>query len=353
MFKASKLLILGLLTAGLIVQACGPSEPGPEPDPLTLEYLMSLSDEELMERDSDGDGLSDYDEIYVYGTDPLDPDTDGDGLTDYEEIHTYGTDPLNPDTDGDGLSDGDEVNVYGTDPLDPDTDGDGLTDCQEVRHTDREECEDPDFEGPYDGGFGTDPLDPDTDGDGLTDCQEVLHTVQSECEDPDFRGPYDGGYGTDPLNPDTDGDGFSDGQEIEMGTDPLDPNDPPFIRADELQTINFGFDRSNITDRAAQRLSQNIERLMEAEGFGVRVDAYTDHVGGDQYNLRLSLRRANAVVDFYRNNGVAEDRIESRGLGKAPTPCAEAEMDRDTPGCERNRRAESHPLSPLPMEPMY
>jgi outer membrane protein OmpA-like peptidoglycan-associated protein len=331
MFKNPKYLILGILAAGLMLQSCGSSEPEGDPDPLTLEYLMSLSDAELMERDSDGDGISDYDEIYVYGTDPLNPDTDGDGLTDYEEIYVYGTDPLNPDTDGDGLSDGDEVNVYGTDPLDPDTDGDGLTDCQEVLHTNRAECEDPDFDGPYDGGFGTDPLDPDTDGDGLTDYEEVMV------------------YGTDPLNPDTDGDGFTDGQEIEMGTDPLDPNDPPFIR--ELHTINFNFDRSDIRNRDAQRLSENIERLNRAEAFRVRVDAYTDHVGGDQYNLRLSLRRANAVVEFYKNNGIAEDRIESRGLGKAPVPCSEAEMDRDTPGCEKNRRAESHPLNPYPFSP--
>ncbi|MFQ5979663.1 MAG: PKD domain-containing protein [Candidatus Heimdallarchaeota archaeon] len=48
-------------------------------------------------------------------------DTDGDGLTDEDEINVYGTDPLNPDTDGDGFTDYDEINVYGTDPLDPDT----------------------------------------------------------------------------------------------------------------------------------------------------------------------------------------------------------------------------------------
>ncbi len=314
-----------------MLQSCGSSGTSEEPEELTLEYLMSLSDAELMERDSDGDGLSDYDEIYVHGTDPLNPDTDGDGLSDYDEINVHGTDPLNPDTDGDGLSDGDEVNVYGTDPLNPDTDGDGLTDCQEVLHTNQAECEDPDFDGPYDGGFGTDPLDPDTDGDGLTDYEEVMV------------------HGTDPLNPDTDGDGFTDGQEIEMGTDPLDPNDPPFIR--ELHTINFNFDRSDIRDGDAQRLTQNIERLNRAEAFRVRVDAYTDHVGGDQYNLRLSLRRANAVVDFYKNNGIAEDRIESRGLGKAPVQCAEAERDANTPGCERNRRAESIPLNPYPFSP--
>ncbi|TVR16872.1 MAG: OmpA family protein [Balneolaceae bacterium] len=114
---------------------------------------------------------------------------------------------------------------------------------------------------------------------------------------------------------------------------------------EELYTINFGFDMYNITDRAARLLAENVAKLRENPATRVRVDAFTDHVGGDQYNLRLSLRRAAAVVDFYVQNGIDDARIDSRGLGKAPIPCTEAEMDRDTPGCEKNRRAESHPLN--------
>lgn len=72
--------------------------------------------------DSDGDKLSDCRE-YSLQTDPSDPDTDGDGLTDGEEVLIYGTDPLNADTDGGGVPDGDEVGL-GTDPLDPLDDGD-------------------------------------------------------------------------------------------------------------------------------------------------------------------------------------------------------------------------------------
>lgn len=58
--------------------------------------------------DSDHDGLPDELEK-KYGTDPNKADTDGDGLTDYQEVMSYFTDPLNPDTDHDGYSDGDEV----------------------------------------------------------------------------------------------------------------------------------------------------------------------------------------------------------------------------------------------------
>jgi outer membrane protein OmpA-like peptidoglycan-associated protein len=238
-----------------------------------------------------------------HGTDPLNPDTDGDGLTDYEEIYVHGTDPLNPDTDGDGISDGDEVHIYGTSPLHPDSDGDGLTDCQELLHTSREECEDPGFEEPFDGGFGTDPLNPDTDSDGLTDCQEVLHTNYEECEDPEFTGPFDGGFGTDPLNPDTDGDGFSDGQEVEMGTDPLDPNDPPFIRENELHTIYFEHGEYEISDESAERLMENAEKLNHAKAFRVQISGYAAKTETDEHNDTLNLNRAHAIAIFMQSRG--------------------------------------------------
>ncbi|MDD3285128.1 MAG: hypothetical protein PHG95_00590 [Patescibacteria group bacterium] len=58
--------------------------------------------------DSDGDSLTDAEET-VLGTNINLIDSDFDGLSDYEELRVYGTNPLNPDTDGDGYNDGDEV----------------------------------------------------------------------------------------------------------------------------------------------------------------------------------------------------------------------------------------------------
>lgn len=48
--------------------------------------------------DTDHDGLSDREELEVYGTSPLMPDTDGDGYNDYQEVITYGFDPTNDPT---------------------------------------------------------------------------------------------------------------------------------------------------------------------------------------------------------------------------------------------------------------
>ncbi|MEO8609194.1 MAG: protein kinase [Chloroflexota bacterium] len=82
------------------------------------------------EADDDGDRLSNVREAAL-GTDPKMADTDGDGLTDGEEVLVWGTNPLNRDTDGDGLTDGEEAKL-GTNPLEKDTDGDGIPDGQDI-----------------------------------------------------------------------------------------------------------------------------------------------------------------------------------------------------------------------------
>jgi len=67
--------------------------------------------------DTDGDGLSDYVENNVYGTNPNEVDSDVDLFTDNEEILIYGTNPALSDTDGDGVIDSDEILIYGTNPV--------------------------------------------------------------------------------------------------------------------------------------------------------------------------------------------------------------------------------------------
>jgi Flp pilus assembly pilin Flp len=99
-------------------------------------------------RDSDRDGIEDARELQLArtkGTDPRKADSDGDGLTDGAEL-AAGTPPRYADFDhdtrggdpdasglGDGLSDFEEIYVYGTDPTHRDTDLDGATDGEEVK----------------------------------------------------------------------------------------------------------------------------------------------------------------------------------------------------------------------------
>jgi Bacterial TSP3 repeat len=134
--------------------------------------------------DSDGDGLSDDEEI-AGGTDPLNPDTDGDGINDGLE-RKMGLDPLvvntvtscNPflDTDQDKLNDCEE-RVLGTDSCVADTDGDGFSDFVEFdSQTNPQVAEDL----------------TDQDRDGVSNAAEVMAHSDALSADQDYQA--DRGY---------------------------------------------------------------------------------------------------------------------------------------------------------------
>jgi outer membrane protein OmpA-like peptidoglycan-associated protein len=273
--------------------------------------------------DSDNDGLPDKIEKEL-GTDPHNPDTDGDGLTDGDEVNVYKTNPLKADSDGDGLKDGDEVKIYKTDPNKADTDGDGLSDGDEVLK------------------YHTDPLKLDTDGDGLNDGDEVLK------------------YHTDPLKLDTDGGGIDDGKEIARGTNPLDPSDdmpkkeepkkeevkpvePPtdISKVEKGQSITlegilFETGSAKITASSEEVLAKVVKTLTDNPDIKVEIQGHTDDKGKEAANMKLSERRANSVKTYLVKNGIAKDRLTAKGYGQTK-PVA----SNDTPeGREKNRRIE-------------
>ena len=93
---------------------------------VTSRFFRKLKPQDWEEDDSDGDGLSNYDEIKRYGTSPNLFDTDGDGIGDAEEI-AQGSNPLDPDQDRDGIADGCDDDIWNAMSTDDD-DGDGIPD---------------------------------------------------------------------------------------------------------------------------------------------------------------------------------------------------------------------------------
>lgn len=150
---------------------------------ITAESEVTAID---VQGDIDADGLPDWwENRFVKNLNPAE-DLDGDGLTGIEEF-TLRTHPLKADTDGDGLSDAEEVKDYKTSPLKADSEGDGLNDFEEVR-THR-----------------TDPLKVDTDGDSLTDAEEVAAGLNpNSAEDALADNDGDGFTNTHELRADTD-----------------------------------------------------------------------------------------------------------------------------------------------------
>lgn len=92
------------------------SDPGLSDDQVVDQTTFQVR---VIEKEGDltGDGLTNAEE-FEHGTDITTPDTDGDGLTDWEEVKTYGTNPLVRDTTGDGVNDATLVRL-GLDPTEP------------------------------------------------------------------------------------------------------------------------------------------------------------------------------------------------------------------------------------------
>ena len=84
---------------------------------VTSMAFYPLSDEDVYNRDPDGDGIDTIDELFVHFTDPRRADTDLDGLSDYEELFVHCTDPLDPHSLGSEYCDGLVVKLGGLDPF--------------------------------------------------------------------------------------------------------------------------------------------------------------------------------------------------------------------------------------------
>ncbi len=76
--------------------------------------------------------------------------------------------------------------------------------------------------------------------------------------------------------------------------------------------------------------------LKEYDKTLVQVNGYTDNTGSDAINMPLSQRRANAVADFLKMQGVAANRIIATGYGSANPIASNA----TAAGREQNRRVE-------------
>jgi len=86
----------------------------------TLTIAPALGDASLsiMTVTVSDDGVPVLSDSETFNIDVAALDSDSDGISDYDEINIYGTLPGNPDSDGDFINDGDEIG-YSSDPLDP------------------------------------------------------------------------------------------------------------------------------------------------------------------------------------------------------------------------------------------
>lgn len=127
-------------------------------------------------------------------------------------------------------------------------------------------------------------------------------------------------------------------QPEEMAVDKRSEKTQPFAQPEVGQVlvfddVYFGYNSAVLEDEAVPELIHLAEYMVQNPNARIRIESHTDSRGSAEYNLQLSISRANAVREYLVKKGVDEDRMEIRGFGetklrnhcKDNVPCSEKE----------------------------
>lgn len=127
-----------------------------------------------------------------------------------------------------------------------------------------------------------------------------------------------------------------------MGKDICDPAALFSALNHEVPTIYFDFDKATLRPVHKTELERLALYLQRMGGMNLQIEGHTDQRGNEEYNMKLSERRAKAVMDYLVKRGIELDRMGSEWLGKTKpvhdcgaVPCTE-DMH------QMNRRTELH-----------
>lgn len=265
-----------------------------------LFQITSILEFGLGKTDSDGDGVKDKKDkcpdtpagVQV-DEDGCPLDRDGDGVPDYKDDC--------PDEAGDPKFNGC-----------PDRDGDGIMDKED-------DCPDVAGLAKFNGC-------PDTDEDGVPDPKDKCPNTPKGC-------PVD----ADGCPIDTDGDGVIDCEDdcpTEVG--PASNKGCPDWVELTIPAIHFELNKAVLKEESKAALDKIAQELMAGKEYDIVIGGHTCSVGTDDYNMKLSEKRAQAVVKYLLSKGVNNAYVGSQNWGETkPAFSNDTRSNR-----QLNRRAE-------------
>ncbi len=84
-----------------------------------------------------------------------------------------------------------------------------------------------------------------------------------------------------------------------------------------LEDTHFKFDQASLTPQGQEMLNKNIQIMQDNPGLKVRIAGYTSASGTPAYNQALSEPRADTVMTYIINGGIAPERLDTIGYGEA------------------------------------
>jgi OOP family OmpA-OmpF porin len=155
----------------------------------------------------------------------------------------------------------------------------------------------------------------DTDGDGVLDSVDKCPTVYAQT--PDGCPPAVAEPAPAPA----------------PAAAPAPAPDAPIV---VLGDVNFDFDKATLKPTADEKIDKAVAHVNKMSGEQFELKGYTDSIGSEAYNLKLSQKRADAVRNAMIKKGAPADRITAKGYGEA-SPAA---SNSTKAGRAENRRVE-------------
>ncbi len=109
-----------------------------------------------------------------------------------------------------------------------------------------------------------------------------------------------------------------------------------------LRNIFFDYNQATLRSRSKHELNKLYRFMKDHPTVSIEVSGHTDSRGNDDYNMRLSLDRAKAVVNYLVRNGISSTRLTAKGYGET-RPIARnenADLTDNAVGRQLNRRIE-------------
>lgn len=120
-------------------------------------------------------------------------------------------------------------------------------------------------------------------------------------------------------------------EDVEYGIDfILSAIDKPQV----IENIFYDFDKATLRDESKQALDEMAAILKENPNVCIEMASHTDRWGSDEYNVDLSNRRAQSVVDYLIEAGISPDRLRPQGYGETKPKIVTKKINREYPQFE-------------------
>ncbi|MEI7802491.1 MAG: OmpA family protein [Bacteroidota bacterium] len=137
----------------------------------------------------------------------------------------------------------------------------------------------------------------------------------------------------------------NDTMRVDIYLTPIPPKEPIVI-----ENIFYDFDKATLRSESFKGLDSLYNLLIANPTIQIEIRSHTDSKGNDAYNLKLSQGRAQSVVNYLINKGIAKERLVATGMGEKELLVKETTDDgKDCESCRQlNRRTDFKIIGVIP-----